>query len=563
MGLINTEVGIGTPPHAPWFMEWMKRETGLDAIPVDVAPHPLLVPYVPTNVLPPLIAEDEPAYRFAHWLAREGKGWPVLNREIANTMRAEGLRTTQFYTDQPLTVTDAAGLDMLDFWEYPHVPSGLVAQWNRACNIARLAGKPVSLTPGTIFWDPWPFNVSNKTACLSPDMLREYLWITIAQPMDRMGVYDMTGKNNYRQPGVDEALHDTLAAAYPIGLLTGGLPAGPLPVAYLLTEGQWWQGPGDNTWIEFWFNRKATRSLAEARLRFDWIGDDHVDAGWLRNYKTVIVPGAWRIPERIHRALVAYANAGGDVILDRFCRASVPNATVLEMRDRGPQQESAEILQKWAREHQERHPAALRVRPEDEAWLFDKADGAARFIFVVNDRMRPGVLGLEHKLEHNLGASTGPVRDRGEPQTVRLTFPRAEGAAVYDVRRHQRLEVAGGEADLNLAAGDAAVLAVVPEEIAAVGIGAPPSLRGGSEGCVRISVLNRSGRPVKHREVVELRAVDAAGQPVDLPRFQRLVNGRAEVPLRLPLSAPAGKLRIEVTEWLAGRRAVCEVSVVP
>ncbi|MDD5706579.1 MAG: LamG domain-containing protein [Kiritimatiellae bacterium] len=563
MSLINTEVGIGAPPLAPWFMEWMQKETGLEAIPANVVPSPLLIPYIPTNVLPALIGEDEPAYRFAHWLVREGKGWPTLNGEIAEAMRAEGLRATRFYTDQPLTVTDAAGLDMLDYWEYPHVPSGLVAQWNRVCNIARLSGKPMMLTAGTIFWDPWPFSVSNKTAALSPDMLREYLWVTVAQPLDHMGIYDIAGRSLFKLPGFDEALRDTLSAVYPIGLLTGGLPAGPRPVAYLWTEGQWWQGPGDNAWIEFWFNRKATRALAEARLRFDWIGDDHVAAGWLKRYETAIVPGAWRIPERVHKALVAYAQDGGEVVLDKFCRAEVPHATILEMPNRGPQQASAEILQKWVRERLERHPDVLRVRAEDEAWVFDKVDGAARFIFVVNDRMRPGVLGIEHKFEHNLGASTGPVRDRGEAQTVRLTFPRPEGAVVYDVRQRHRLEVAGGEVDLNLPAGEAAVLAVVPEEIAAVEVDVPRSIRAGSESRMRISAVTRSGRPAGHRELVEISVLDAAGRKGDLPRFQRLVHGRAELPLRLPLTTPPGQLRIEVTECLSGCRTVLTVDVLP
>ena len=160
-------------------------------------------------------------------------------------MRREGLNATLFYTDQPLSTADLQGLDSIDYWHYPHVPSGLMVDFNRVCNIARLAGKKVSLMPGTIYWDPWPFHVDGKIVCLTPDMIRQYLWIAVAHPLDHLGLYGLGElRKGYVPDGTEAALRQTLADVYPLGLLTGGLRPGALPVAYLRTEGQIWQGAG-------------------------------------------------------------------------------------------------------------------------------------------------------------------------------------------------------------------------------------------------------------------------------------------------------------------------------
>src|SRR5690606_32331686 len=87
--MLNTEVGIGKPPAEPWFATWMKRETGLDAIPDEVKLGPLRIVSPPDA--PPIVPADDPAWRYARWLTGEGKGWSELNARIAATMRKQGL----------------------------------------------------------------------------------------------------------------------------------------------------------------------------------------------------------------------------------------------------------------------------------------------------------------------------------------------------------------------------------------------------------------------------------------------------------------------------------------
>ncbi len=552
--LLNTEVGIPDPSGNPWFLTHLKRQTGLAEIPAGLRFEPLRIVNQATN--PPVIPESDPSLRFARWYRGEGKGWPELNAQVAKGMRAAGLTDTLFYTDQPETTADLKGLESVDVWDYPHASAGLPATFNRVCNLAELAGKKVSLTPGTIFWDPWPFKIEGKIVCLSPDMMRQYLWIAVAHPLDHLGAYGMGElRDGFEPADTKQALRETLGAVYPIGLLTGGLPQGARSVAYLRSDGLLWQGAGDNQFIDFWFTRAATRALAEARVRYDVIGDEHLRAGWLARYKAVVIPGTLRIPGDAYRCLTDFAKAGGTVVVDKYCRAEFPGAVVLDYANRGKQAEAVKALQAWAREFEATHPEPLRLRAGDDAWLLDKVDGAARFVFVVNDRMEPGRLGREKNLKAAIITSGEqiPLRDKGQPQTVELTFPPLERMTVYDVRSHAALAPEENRLKIDLAPGDAAVLAVLPEPIGGIEAELPANLDAGGEAELRVTVRTVAGGLIAHRDVLELAATDARGVPLDLPRYHRVDRGRASIPIRLPLSLAAGDIKIEIKEWIGGK----------
>lgn len=561
--MVNTEVGLSALPEAPWFQRWMRDQTGLDQVPQEVRLNPVRV--TSTNELPAIIPNSDPTLRFIRWLQREGKGWPSLNAQLAETMRRKGLDGVMFYTDQPQVVADARGLEALDYWDYPHVSSGLVVEFNRVCTIARLARCKISLMPGTIFWDPWPVRVKEQIACLSPDLMRQYLWVAVASPLDHLGVYGMGEfRKEYVPPGCDDALRRTLHEVYPIGLLTGGLPQGGRKIAYLRTDGLYWHGAGDNQWIDSWFTRATTRALAEARIRFDMINDEHVEAGWLGRYDSVVLTGVERIPETTHQRLVAFLAAGGQVVVDRRCRAALPGATVLEYAGRNRADDAVRALQAWAKEQQAAHPEPLRLRNSDEAWLFDKSDGMARFVFIVNDRMTPGHLGRELGLKANLGTSTGPLRDQGERQHVVLSVPTVEsGTTLYDVRKHAALATTNSQVELDLLPGDAALLAVLPQPIRDLDVALPRRLRAGDEDLLKITIRGADGRLIKHRDLVEVLLMGADGVPMALPRYHRVNQGKVEIPIRLPRTTAPGTAILTVTEWIAGQRATRELRILP
>lgn len=563
MALINTEVGIEDFPEDEWFLRWMRKETGLEAIPAAVKRHPLRVEA--GGDVPAVIEENDPALRFIRWITRSGKGWPQFNADVAAAMREEGLADAFFYTDQPATTEDLRGLDLVEYWNYPHVSSGLVVNFNRVSNIARLAGAKLMLTPGSIFWDPWALRVDDKIVCMPHDMMRQYLWIAVANPLDHLGFWGFghIAKEDFGFEGTRRALKETVESLYPVGLLTGGLPAAPVRVAYLQTDGQQWQGPGDNQWIEWWFNRMTTRALAESRLRFDWIGDEHVAAGWLANYDVVFIPAAWTMPRGTFDALVGYAGNGGQVVVDKRCRVEIPGAVVLDIEGRNGRSgrpEPVEVLREWAQSTREAYPPAVRVRDEDAAWVFEKIDGDARFIFAVNDRFSPGVL-AERGAAANLGTRTGSPHDKGLAQSVELTVPIEEGQVLYDVNQGGEFGASGGKTTGALPPGGAAIAALVPERIAGMTLDAPDVLVAGSEAVLQVTIRGQSGGPIRHRDVVKLAAAYADGTTADVPPWYRVNQGTLAIPIRLPLDAPAGRMTLRVSELLAGLKEEVAIEI--
>jgi hypothetical protein len=549
--MLNTEVGIGPPPAERWFLDWMKEETGLGYIPEQVKTGPLRI--AAGKDVAPVIPESDPAYRFAHWLRRRGKGWPILNSRLASVMKEEGLENTLFYTDQPDTTEDISGMEMVDYWHYPHVPSGLVTDFNRVVNIARLAGKKIMLTPGSIFWDPWAFNAEGKIICLPPDMMRQYLWITMAHPIEHMGFYGLGELDRgYVFEGTKEMIKKTLKELYPVGLLTGGLSSPLNKVAYLQTEGQLWMGPGDNQWIEWWFNRMTTRALAETGLRFDWIGDEHVMAGWLKNYDTVVMPGAWVVTEKIYDKLLEYIKDGGHLVVDRRCRAEFPSTEVLDIDDRQSKPEYIQILQNWAKEYMIKNPYPIRVNDGNRVWLYEKESGGARFIFLINNHFTSGELAGRYKVSANLGTRTGAPDDKAEQQDVLLTVPLSSGYIIYDVGGQKKVSVVSGKVTLSLPPAESALLVLLPEQIGTIKVAIPGVIRRGTEGTLNLKILTKKRRLIAHRDVIKIQGEYSDGTAVDIIQYHRVENGDLTIPIRVPLNARSGRLKITVEELISG-----------
>ena len=130
------------------------------------------------------------------------------------------------------------------------------------------------------------------------------------------------------------------------------------------------------------------------------------------------------------------------------------------------------------------------------------------------------------------------------------------------MRAHQELAAPAGQPlTLRLGPTDAAVLALLPARLASLRVQAPATMKAGSEAVLTVTVLAEGGAPVQHREVIEVHATDAAGTPLDLPRYFRVTGGKVEIPLRLPRNCPPGKIALDCREWIAGLQAAVSITV--
>ena len=567
--LVNSECSHPPfPAEEQWFLDWLREETGLDGIPPEIARNPVRAAARAGFTPPALLPDEYPPYRFLRWWAKRGQGYYLLNNRIARRMRQAGLATT-YYSDQPETATQFEAMDLVDFWGYPKAPDGLVARFSHASCMARLDGKPFQAMPGTIYWDDgnglWLTDTDGKrkVLCLSPDCLKENLWISVACPTSSIGLYGI----GERRTGIyDEACDAAMTEAYrliqPVGTLVGGLPVEQAKLALLESDGLFFNQPGvSDDWMRHWLMRTASRCLARARLPFDWIRDDHIHAGWLERYEAVVVPGAWCLPEATHRALVDYVRQGGKVIADQVMRADVPEMVRLKIETQAyPVETVLRELGAWARSFRDQHRMWARVTPADDVFTYTREAGLARYLFVINDRREPGPQYERWNVMLNAIGRTPnePLRDRGLVHSVRVSVP--EGLAVYDVLSHSRVAgvaEAGRQAlDVSLAPGGAAVFAAFPRPIGKLNLRTPRRMAPGQEATIDVNVLDTEGQPVPGRLLAEIRVVRPGGEGWDgVPRFRRIVDSELAVPLRLPLTAERGVWKVVLEEWVSGLQA--------
>jgi hypothetical protein len=574
--LVNSE--MGDPPfpsreNEPWFYEWLKQETGLEGIPPQIVRNPIHVPEQAENPPPAVMPEDYPPLKFMHWWTERGMGWWLLNNQLARWMREEGLAVT-YYSDQPEALTQFAEMDLADFWTYPKSPEGFVARVSHASNMARLAGKPLQVMPGTVYWDDgnglWVTDTDGKRKVLglSPDCLRQRLWMSVAMPSSSIGIYGLgERKTEIYDRTCDQVMADTYALIQPVGTLVGGLPQEAAPVAMLDSIAlSFTQTGAEDNWNRHWVSRNTSRCLARARLPYDWITDDQVAAGWLKRYQAVVLPGAWALPEKTHQALVAYARGGGKVIADEVLRAEIPGVQRLGIKTQNYQKESDLVeaeLGGWARQVRENFPAWAQVSPRDRVFTYTREAGAARYLFIINDHRVPGPQYERWKVEFDASDGKGPLRDQGLPQEVTVSVP--AGLALYDVLAHKalsaRTEKGRQTLTMQLEPGGAALIAALPQAIARLQVDLPARLTPGNQAALQVRLTDRAGKAVTGRQLVEVRITSPEGEWAGVQRYTRVENGVLTLPLRLPLTARRGEWRVTVREWLSGLQSEKRLTV--
>ncbi|MHB8997478.1 MAG: LamG-like jellyroll fold domain-containing protein [Armatimonadota bacterium] len=583
--LVNSEVGnppfpvdAGGEQLQPWFAQWMQRENGLSAIPPEVTRNPMHVLPNADRIPPAVVPMDYPPLKFLQWWQERGQGYWLLGSEIAKTMRATGLTGINYYSDQPEALAQFAEMDMIDYWGYPRCPEGLVARFNHTNNYARLLGKRFQAMPGTVYWDDgnglWVQDEGKrKVLGLSPDCFRENLWMSVACPSYSIGLYGLgERKTEVYDKTCDQVMTDTYALMQPIGTLVGGLPQEAAPVAMLETDGLNFIQPGiTDDWVRHWITRNVSRTLARSRVPFDWIGDEHVKAGWLKQYKAIALPGAWVLPEETHKALVSYAKSGGKILADKSLRADIPGVQKLDIENQaGPQEAIVKEWGSWGQQMREAYPGFAQVSSPDKVFMYTREATAgkqpvpaARYIFLINDNREPGPQYDRFKVNLIPADGGGPLRDKGLPTDVTLTVPK--GFALYDVLAHKQLKpVAQGvkqTVQVHLEPGAAAVIAALPQPIAKLQATLPATMKPGTQALLSLQVLDSSGKPVRGRQLAELKVTTPEGEWPGVQRYLRIVDGKLTVPLRLPLSAKRGQWRVEVTEWVSGLTAAREVAV--
>lgn len=569
--LINTELGCWKAPvDKPWFDKWLKKETGLNADTPCVQNNPRYS-YKPqsTNGVVP---DDDPAYRFHRWWMAHGYGWGEHNAEMRKVMENEGLRT-MYCSDRYQSPEAVKKMNLVSDWKYPQTPEGLVAFWSWLRSRAMLADRGLLPTPGNVYWDDgnatMVTNAEGKKVvlCLPPGRLREYLWLTLAEPIWGISFYGLSRrKNEYYDQRCDDVMREFFAVAPAIGSMLKDVPRRQNDVAMLETSSLAAMDAEIYKWFSYWNMKFFSTALARARVDYDWITEEHVSAGWLEKYKFVIVPFGRYLPENIHKALCEFAEAGGQVIADEMLAADVPGVRKLPYRflkEGGPEggppmwkQETKAALD-WGAEYHASQDCDVTVSNPMETWLVERVIDNVRYLFIINDKFVPGEIAERFKIKFNVDGESQLIRDEGVAQEVEVSAHFPGDSAVYDILEHKNVRPDRANGKLKwkspLAPGGAKVYAIYPEEINDIRIVSPKEVALGECVQINISIPLKSGKPAPGRQLLEVEVTDPAGKRLDINQFWPIRNGDGIITFWIPRNAQAGEWRMSLKEWTTGQ----------
>ncbi|MBM4069940.1 MAG: WD40 repeat domain-containing protein [Planctomycetes bacterium] len=289
--------------------------------------------------------------------------------------------------------------------------------------------------------------------------------------------------------------------------------------------------------------------------------------GLLKRYKAVLVVGQTVAMEpELREALVAARKHGVAILHDGTCRPELvkdfqPLGVSFNQfeKDPSPAADDAAYLRfpAYCLAHVAQMKKALdpvvgptATTDNPEVFISERTNGAARFLFVVNNTtpaLEPG----------HLWRITLAVANR-VPVIAKVKLPKHDGV-IYDVFAGNRIEPRDGVIDADLRSLPCRIYALLPAAIDGVDLTAPKAVSAGQP--LSWSVHLRSdadslGTALPQR----IRLLDSNGK-VLRESFTTATGEWSKDSLTIPIGTPAGDLILEATELVSGQRARLTVEV--
>lgn len=284
-------------------------------------------------------------------------------------------------------------------------------------------------------------------------------------------------------------------------------------------------------------------------------------------YRHLFLPGASSVSRRNYEAVAAAAAGGTKVYTDFLCRQRYPGAVRFDdgsaktnyynnysalAAQLGPSMKRLRSLIEDIRRESHDASAAFVEECDGTVRVYPRlSEGECRYFLCLNDTRRRGPFS-----DYLPGSPDYMPYGKPCKATVSLKIP--DGCAVYDFFTSKRLacEYRGGRAfvRLDLPAADAALLCAypdAPERLTAV----YSKTSDAREGAIEVELLDADGKPVKGRQLVELRLTDSSGKPRDESGLYKLVNGHCAIPVYLPVGGGDERFSAEIVERTTGLKA--------
>jgi len=573
MASMRTHLGLDQPLVPP--------QTGWADL--SVRPKVDLRQFAKTGIVP----DDYLPLRYVKWLKRKGDGMNLACAVAADALHqaAPQVRLVQ----EPARAYYASWADTLCNWRYANSPAPMLAVWRQGLAAARSQGKTYFPLTGHAYYSPQVFlQRDGKKLRVPPsgDMAAAFLWTGLAMPAAEVRCFGFWAKDWEQQERLRPGSHERIARAIReiqrLGPVVGDVPHCTAPLAVLLPETnklgraaeEWWHAVGTRVY-------RAGTIFDENDLPVDYLNEDRVRRGELKNYRYLYIPVLRYLSASTYREVQAWQRKG-QLILDTIANpAFAADRRADFMLAKAPWLDDARCLA-WTKAFRQQLSPYARLE-EGRAIVIAKECRDTHFVFVVNDQWAEtklsaqltglagssDIVDVERELKETgkqKALLSSRLFDTGVAQTVCILLRDAPDAAVYDLRAGRRL-TPRREADgrlhlrLELAPGSAAVLAIYRYAPAALRLHVPSRLQRGTTASLAVGLQRDDGRALRGRHGIELTVTQPDGTRFDASAVYCLRNGSTSVPLRLPLDAPIGQWRVNAQHLASGLVASATVQV--
>lgn len=564
LALLKQDLGMEAPLIPP-------RETWMD---LGLRPKVDLSAFVTNGIVP----DDYPPLRYVHWMQRKGDGMNLASAVTAEEVRgrAPWVRLIQ----EPARVQYASWADTVANWRYANTPRPILTVWLQGLAAARAAGKSYYPITGHCYYGP-EIRLDDEAKTVvrpSGDMASAFLWTGMLMPIREIRCFAWWQKDwadgEKVRPGTHDRIKAAIAEVSRMGTVMGDVPLHPAPLAVLIPEAnrfgrgndEWWHAYGSLVY-------EPAHFFIDHDLPVDFLLEEQVLAGGLKPYHHLYIPGLRYQRASVHKAVQTWRREGGKLLLDNEANPAFEADEVAPLIIPVPKgmgyAVNAVACTNWVRAFQPTVQPYARVE-EGRAIVRTKELPGVRFVVAVNDLWEAAEFGAktsgteggsdivdidrELKEQGRMRQVSAPLEDIGVAQTITLSLAEASAdAAFYDLRAGRRLTPStGAEGRVNLrldvAPGDAVIVAVYARPPAGLRLEGPKKLQPGHAYDLAVTLLDARGKPLQGRQGVNLEVLDPKGQRTDASGLYRLMDGRTTVRLRLPLDAPTGIWRVLAKE---------------
>ncbi len=562
--LLNSEVN-NSPCFAESCMERMKSDLGFtwpEKLHVGTGGRVLFnakeepAPHVVNGV----VKDDNPYYLTLKWRHGPGSLSPhhqAVAAALKEVIDAKTIHDPAFRLPWVHTRTD--GVDVIQHWSYS-LDLERILLHIRAMQCDAQGKRMTSMILGMV----WPRstyerNGKKESVAQSPDYLRESMWLVLSQPVDILSFWAWRAS----PPPGHEASYKEVERMFtevvvPYGPAIRKMKAIPNTAAtlYSTCSQLFYQYP----WFFTWGNTGAFNStLLKHNVPLDIIYEQDILDGALDRYETLFLPVNVALPESVYRRIVEFADRGKLVVGDKFLKATIPGAHILDIHlgkphYLAPVKTIVEKVSAFCPEVKQRLKPYVDTSTPD-VFVAAKEYAGARYVFVINDRRHAGT-SMDYTGNPKLAERCRPD---GLAQNAEIVI-RTRAPVIYDVLSHKTVPFSnreGGAVKLSLAMGtsEGKMLAIYPEPINDVSVAVDGDLRTGGSLRLTAKVLSVDQTSMPGTQPLRVDIVDSKGRRNDYSGNYATDRGLFELEVPIALNEPVGKWKVTVRELTTGLSA--------